>query len=289
MVPEALAGLQPKYWCKHCKTFVRDTKLERTNHEATAKHQGNIKRFLRDLHRGHEREERDKERAKIEVERLNAVVSHSPSSTASVPWKRTQITNVPRQVTPAERKQQLVKLAEMGVAVPEDFRREVAMAGDWETISETPVYQSMKAEDQDVKPGAILSVGVRKRKLEEEQQQETRDIISRQGWGSKQREYPVSATSTGDDLEALLRGTPTIEPKNEMNYSLSAPDFSAEENNTERTALPDMESGSEVKQDLPILEDPIIQRAGDAPIKPENEAPEHAIVFKKRNKFKHKA
>ena len=43
----------PKYWCKHCGIYVRDTKLERTNHEATGKHQGALKRFLRDLHRGH--------------------------------------------------------------------------------------------------------------------------------------------------------------------------------------------------------------------------------------------
>ena len=69
----------PKYWCKHCSTFVRDTKLERANHDATAKHQNAVNRALRDLHRNHEREERDKERAKREVDRLNGVVSGAGS------------------------------------------------------------------------------------------------------------------------------------------------------------------------------------------------------------------
>ncbi len=71
---------QPKYWCKHCKTYVRDTKLERTNHDATPKHQGNLKRFLKDLHRGHEKDEKDKERAKAEVARLNGLPVGSGSA-----------------------------------------------------------------------------------------------------------------------------------------------------------------------------------------------------------------
>ena len=32
-----LIVVKPKYWCKHCKTYVRDTKLEKANHEATPK------------------------------------------------------------------------------------------------------------------------------------------------------------------------------------------------------------------------------------------------------------
>ena len=55
----------PKYWCKHCSVYVRDTKLERTNHEATGRHQGAIKRSLRDLHRNAEQQERETEPGKI--------------------------------------------------------------------------------------------------------------------------------------------------------------------------------------------------------------------------------
>ncbi|MBE7181524.1 MAG: hypothetical protein INR71_10015, partial [Terriglobus roseus] len=65
---------QPKYWCKFCKTYVRDTKFERQQHDATGRHQSNIQRSLRTLHRDAERGERDKQRARDEVARLNGVV-----------------------------------------------------------------------------------------------------------------------------------------------------------------------------------------------------------------------
>lgn len=121
----------PKYWCKHCKTYVRDTKLERQNHESTGKHQGAIKRFLRDLHRGHEREDREKQRAKDEVARLNSVTSgggsaagtgvESGSAVGGAPWRRTTTTantaSSNAGMAPAERAKQVKQLAEMGVLV----------------------------------------------------------------------------------------------------------------------------------------------------------------------------
>ena len=209
--------VQPKYWCKHCKTFVRDTKLEKSNHEATPKHQGNLKRFLRDLHKGHEREARDKQRAKDEVDRLNGVVSASPSKIEGAPWERRSA--IPpaaaggnRQATPADRKRQLTQLAEMGVAVPEDFRREMAMAGDWQTTSERPVYDNdfaKKEEAEDVKPGG-LNVGIRKRKFEgQEEEEEASETVVRRGWGSTIRAYPGPGVDE-DDLGALLKSTKRV-------------------------------------------------------------------------------
>jgi len=211
----------PKYWCKHCKAFVRDTKLERTNHEATPKHQGNIKRFLRDLHRGHEREERDQQRAKDEVSRLNGVVSGNPSTSSGsnvLPWQRKAaippLLSGPRQATPAERKQQLSQLAAMGVAVPEDFRREMAMAGDWQTLSERPLYEEAKEEEdsKDTKPSNTeikhrgLNIGVRKRKYEgQDEEEEAGERVVRKGWGSTTRTYGGSSDDV--DLDALLNGT----------------------------------------------------------------------------------
>ena len=64
----------PSYWCKFCSIYVRETPIERKNHEASAKHQNNIQRSLRDLHKNKEREDRDKQRAKDEVARLNGVL-----------------------------------------------------------------------------------------------------------------------------------------------------------------------------------------------------------------------
>ena len=203
--------LKPKYWCKHCKTFVRDTKLEKTNHEATPKHQGNLKRFLRDLHKGHEREEREKQRAKDEVDRLNGVVSGSGSK--APPWERKSAipaTSASRQATPADRKKQLAQLAELGVAVPEDFRKEMAMVGDWQTTSERLIYDTVKKEEDggDVKPKG-LNIGVRKRKFEgQEEEEEAGERVVRRGWGSTVRAYP--GQDYDKDLDALLMTTKVL-------------------------------------------------------------------------------
>lgn len=203
--------LKPKYWCKHCKTFVRDTKLEKTNHEATPKHQGNLKRFLRDLHKGHEREEREKQRAKDEVDRLNGVVSGSGSK--APPWERKSAipaASASRQATPADRKKQLAQLAELGVAVPEDFRKEMAMVGDWQTTSERLIYDTVKKEEDggDVKPEG-LNIGVRKRKFEgQEEEEEAGETVVRRGWGSTVRAYP--GEDDDNDLDALLMTTKAL-------------------------------------------------------------------------------
>ena len=35
----------------------------------------------------------------------------------------------------------------MGVAIPEEFRREMAMAGDWQTLSERAIYDDVKEDE----------------------------------------------------------------------------------------------------------------------------------------------
>ena len=293
-----LISYKPKYWCKHCKTFVRDTKLEKTNHEATGKHQGNIKRFLRDLHRGHEKEEREHDRAKSEVERLNGIVAGTSSNQSSgPPWNRQSVISQPpsgREATQAERKAQLAKLAEMGVAVPEDYRREVAMAGDWQIMSEKPVDSRAKGEDfEDFKnfaPDTSLNIGVRKRKFDgQEEEEEAGETVVRKGWGSKIRHYPPSIGGNDDDLDALL---------NKSIKQVAAHTASSGENSATETrvgvieAAKDSASG-ESPADTPTIkkeesdtgsnETTVIQ---DAPapthIKKEDTNAEPTIMFKKR-------
>lgn len=153
------------------------------------------------------------------MSRLNGVVSGIPASGSSVPpWQRKSAippgTGAQRQATPAERKQQLSQLAAMGVAVPEDFRREMAMAGDWQTLSERPVYDDevKKEEDlKDTKPSdtdskeQALNIGVRKRKYEgQDEEEEAGERVVRRGWGSTTRTYHGSSEDI--DLDELLNG-----------------------------------------------------------------------------------
>src|SRR5207237_1004994 len=133
-----------KYWCKHCSVFVRDTKLERANHEATAKHQGAVKRALRDLHRSADQKEREKERAKREVDRLNGVVSGSSSASrtgATKPSGGAYATAAAApQASQADRQKQLEQLAELGVNIPTELRSGMALAGEW-TVTSTRVIE----------------------------------------------------------------------------------------------------------------------------------------------------
>ena len=205
----------PKYWCKHCKTFVRDTKLEKQNHEATPRHQGNLQRFIRGLHKDNEREEREKQRAKDEVNRLNGMGPGLKSSTENRgAGSLSRIKK--RDPTLADRKRQLAQLAEMGVAVPEDYRREVAMAGDWQTMSMSPASQAaVKTEEDaqdDTKPSA-LSVGVRKRKFEgQEEEEEAGKRVARKGWGVTTKAFPGPNAGEDDDLDTLLNSTKAFRP-----------------------------------------------------------------------------
>jgi len=189
----------PKYWCKFCEAFVKDTKFEKQQHDATPRHQGNIQRSLRRLHKDNEREERDKDRAKAEVARLNGIVSGSGGSSASGHVVAQSTSGPAKKATVDDRKRQLKQLADLGVAVPEAYRREVAMAGDWETVS---VRQIKKEED--VKPD-VLSFGTHKRKFEgQEEEEEAGTTVVRKGWGSTTKRYPGTSGAV-EDIESLLR------------------------------------------------------------------------------------
>ncbi|PNY25918.1 Uncharacterized protein TCAP_04148 [Tolypocladium capitatum] len=195
----------PRYWCKHCSCYVRDTKLEKQNHEATARHQGAIKRSLRDLHRNHEREERDKERARREIERLNGVVSTSSSSpsfnSSAVRSTTTTTTSHATTATESELKRQREQLAALGVAMPSVFRPEMAIPGEW-TVTNTRVVESSDGQ------GDAIATGVRKREETEEQREEeeaVRRLFKKpRRWG---RDSKVMPEGEDGELDALLGGT----------------------------------------------------------------------------------
>ncbi|MCJ1359147.1 MAG: hypothetical protein MMC33_009147 [Icmadophila ericetorum] len=102
----------PKFWCKHCKIYIRDTKIEKQNHEATPKHQGNLKRFLGDLHRDHEKDEREKQRAKDEVARLNEAPPPERSAPGGPSRKPASApsASASQKLDPAEQKRRLAQL-----------------------------------------------------------------------------------------------------------------------------------------------------------------------------------
>lgn len=266
----------PKYWCKHCSCYVRDTKLERQNHEATGKHQGALKRFLRDLHRGHEREERDKERAKQEIARLNGVTGSSSSSVAGPSTSAARIprNDKPSAPTEASLKKQREQLAEMGVAVPSDFRPEMAMAGEW-TVTNVKVIETKK-EEEDEKVEA-RATGVRKREVTEEEKEEeeaVRGLFKRpRKWGRDSKAMPVGEDK---ELDALLSGSTFERQKAEEGDDVKKEE-STEDGDKVKKEDDDTTPGTDTpaKTEAPALDPPIKNEEDTTP-------GVATVVFKKR-------
>lgn len=207
----------PKYWCKHCQVFVRDTKLERSNHDATGKHKGALKRFLRDLHRGHDKDEREKDRAKREIERLNGVVGSSSSaaagpssSSATGPDATKPSSSSSSQIsanrTEAQRQKQWEQLADLGIDVPTELRGDMAMVGDWQVTNSRVIDDTLKTdESSDVKFEGVAT-GVRKRvkrEGEEEEEEAMQTLFKKpRKWGRDTKH----ALQDDADLDALLGG-----------------------------------------------------------------------------------
>ncbi|KXT13761.1 hypothetical protein AC579_6599 [Pseudocercospora musae] len=271
----------PTYWCKFCSQYVRDTNVERKNHEASAKHQNNIQRSLRELHKGKEREDREKQRAKDEVARLHGMFGGTESSSntpapATTPKPRTQ---PPTLNTAQQRRAHAEQLAALGVELPDELKKEVTGVGSYQVVQERVVADSgsisvnrslaeilaesrredetseaddIKAEcNEETKSNKLL-----KRKIEEDEDPHDDEAAPRQkkAWGSNIKSYPGKQQDDADvgDLDALLSGVKKKETKVEGDGQVKA-----EPNSVAGRALGSV---------------PDIERAGAAP----------AVVFKKR-------
>ncbi|KFA60465.1 hypothetical protein S40285_08086 [Stachybotrys chlorohalonatus IBT 40285] len=274
----------PKYWCKHCACYVRDTKLERQNHEATGKHQSALKRFLRDLHRGHEREEREKDRAKQEIARLNGVVgsSSSTSSSAAAGTSRgaASTSSKPAVATEAQLKKQREQLAELGIAVPTTIRPEMAIAGEW-TVTNTRVIDGGDDAQPKEEKLEARATGVRKRELPEEKKEEEEVL---QGlfkkprrWGRDSKMMPQEGDA---ELDALLSGS--LAPMKRT----TSPKVEDTEVKAEK---PEVKDEQDVVKEEPDDASPKLTTVGDhsagadVAVKTEDSEPHvSSVVFKKR-------
>ncbi|KAJ5286634.1 hypothetical protein N7478_002320 [Penicillium angulare] len=281
----------PRYWCKQCKIFIRDTPFEKTQHEASPKHQGSLKRFLRDIHKNNEIQQRDSQRAKSEVERLRQAVSGGASDSkdtkaaSSAPAAKRTAAPAERPVGVEERKKQMAQLAEMGIAIPDEYRGDLSLAGQWQTLSESSLDPEAAA--------AAKSVGVRKRKLDGDEDEEGEAIPEQyvsKGWGSRMKIYPGAQDDVDEDLDALLASTkdlkkvkmdtPTVdsgEVKSEFELPPKQEDTTGDANTkpTVATASEGDQSTTAKTEELDLSSIPL---ANDDP--ESEEAP--GVVFKKR-------
>ncbi|KAK3071316.1 hypothetical protein LTR53_008853 [Teratosphaeriaceae sp. CCFEE 6253] len=222
----------PSYWCKFCATYVKDTPLEKKKHETSGKHQGSIQKNLRDLTKNKEREDRDRQRAKDEVSRLNGLVSGGGKAAATggdaaiVGAKDVTRSGVPplppsAARSAAQRQAHAEQLLALGVALPEELQREVTGVGSWQTTSRrvvddapalTLAEMKVKAEEQEGGKEWVemegLARGARRRQVEDGDGDGDEGAAgARAGWGRSVRRYPAGS-GAGDEggLDALLSG-----------------------------------------------------------------------------------
>lgn len=298
----------PKYWCKHCKTHVRDTPLEKRNHEATPRHQGNISRFLRDLHRSNDREARDAQRAKDEAARLNGVAGGDSSSGVASSGLRAGGTGSSGggggggvgavKATPEERKRQLAQLAAMGVAVPEEYRRENAMVGEWESarvekktplprraLGETRVKSEVKQEEEVKREeggdGDGLGVDEVSRKRPADEEGESVGFSfkgkKRPNWGTDTKKYKGGGD---DELDALLSSTVVVKKESKgQDGDVPGSGDAEDQPNTEAPKLVKEESETKDITAAPLDGSTTMAEPKEAE---DDEEPDLGSIFKKR-------
>lgn len=263
----------PKYWCKFCKIFVRDTTLEKKQHEATAKHQNNISKSLRDLHKNQGREDRDKQRAKDEVARLNGLVggkagpSASGPSQPSVAKSKPHFTSTGQRATGDDRRRQAEQLAAMGIALPDEYRKDMAIASEWSTVSATPVYHRPPIKDDDVnedsdedKKDILTADRPHKRKLDlgdDEHgvldDEQTAGRPAKKSWGTSLKTYPGREHNDTQDFDDLLLSTKMKkEVKSEPEVLEGGVQFKQEESDTKAQSLEE-EAQQDAAVDTPVV------------------------------------
>jgi hypothetical protein len=169
------------------------------------------------------------------------------------------------------------------------------MVGDWQTTSQRIIYDTLKKEedDEDVKSSG-LSIGVRKRKFEGQEEEEAAvETVVRKGWGSTTRTYPGSGEEANNDLDALLKITKNLKSggggmgRTVPTDELSQPQNSAEMSNekeAQRLALnPPHIKREESSGDAGITESILEKDAAEAAsIKEEENSAMPGAIFKKR-------
>ncbi|EPS40470.1 hypothetical protein H072_5686 [Dactylellina haptotyla CBS 200.50] len=186
------------------KLFVKDSPLSRKDHEASPRHQHALQRFLRELHKNKEREAVAAENVKREAERLNNI--DNPNYVAK-PLARRAADLIEKKPAKSgnwrseEQKQKhFDELAALGVAMPESYRKEHAMAGEWETVRVIEPPVASDEEDEEAKR-------TKRRKLGEvgDEDAEDEEEAAVNNFAVRTMDYPGdAAASSSENIGSLM-------------------------------------------------------------------------------------
>lgn len=181
----------------------------------------------------------------------------------------------------------MAQLVEMGVAIPEEFRAEMALAGEWQEVAQEKSSKVKKTADTP----AAAAFGVRKRKLYGPGDEEAEETAPRKAWGSAFRRY-TGASGDDEDLDALLETTTDLKGKKAVKTEPKAENEHVAKLEDEQTPVK-KEEAEEQLEAAPESKDETVKKEADD-LKPEEGTDEPnlaaipeaidapAVVFKKR-------
>lgn len=178
--------------------------------------------------------------------------------------------------TEAQRKAQLAQLADMGIAIPDELRPDMALAGEWQVTSERVID-----EDEEKKPEAI-ALGVRKRTAADEEEEEQE--VKKRRWGTTYKTHPGASEDL--DLDALLSNATRKDSGVQKEGSPAVKQEEAGETPLVKAEDDTEISASLVKQDI-VKSEPVEAESGiAAEVKQDPEGMSNdasaGVVFKKR-------
>ncbi|KAK7208580.1 hypothetical protein BZA70DRAFT_274113 [Myxozyma melibiosi] len=111
-----------KYWCKPCKTFVLDTKLGKSQHEASVRHKSSMDRMIRDLNRTKvqaQRSDRDAKRILEQIEKaVGGEIGTSAPSSAPVAATKTITTTAAKPTSSTTPSQKVPMISSKSKVLP---------------------------------------------------------------------------------------------------------------------------------------------------------------------------
>lgn len=190
---------------------------------------------------------------------------------------------------------QMAQLADMGVSIPQEFRGNMAMAGEWQTVSERVISSGKSEAEEDTKENVRTS-GRKKRKYpgegDDEDEEEYVESFQRKNWGTTIKAYP-SLQAEDDDLEVLLRSNkPTQQTRRmterpagdglkDVSVENTSPTSTLQSSNQNR-AVPTLKTEPSDGQNRDPLKVPDVTDVKSIGIKQEPGGVSGDVLFKKR-------
>lgn len=185
-------------------------------------------------------------------------------------------------------------MLELGIGVPDEFRGELAVPGEWQVLAQRvvgPEGVNMDSERKDAR-----AMGVRKREVVNDEEEEIEKKKVKRT--PRYRQYP-GGEEEDQDLDALLSQVTAPKPKEEPKEEVRAqqgftsfkqePDAPEAEPAAKQTGdgadvKPDPEAVLEAKIEPSLADVPHVDDApaADTDVKREEGVPAGAVVFKKR-------